>query len=130
MRHIAAERLETYRRRAAAADYASWCEHHADHLAEFIRIDLPETFLAINRTAALPAAVSSERGAGQTLVRVEALAPALEGGDFGHVDDAAKMLADYIGGNDDARGNAKSYLENRRDHQQGRRFRGQGGGTA
>lgn len=111
---LSAARLETYRTRCLAdpPDYGTWMERHGDHLAGAVaHAPLPETFQAINGNAALPAAVASERGEMQRLARVEPLAPALEGGEFGDVADVAATLDAYGSGNDEERANAKAVLE-------------------
>lgn len=109
-RRLTAARLDAYRKRWNGGGYEGWCECHADYLADAIRVDLPETFLPINRLAALPAEVTSERGELQTLVRVEPLAPALEAMLLGDVATVHEKLLAWKAGGEDA-GLAKSYLE-------------------
>jgi hypothetical protein len=92
--------------------YDDWLVSHAHYLNAAIYAELPETFTATNRNAALPAAVSSALGQEQFLVRVESLDYAL--GDLGlSLPDLEHNLAVYGGRPDPsvAAGDAKALLQ-------------------
>jgi hypothetical protein len=96
------------------ADYEHWLESHGDYLAGFIYDSkkLPETFLAINADAALPAAVSSPLGQEQVLIRIESLDYAL--GEAGiSLPELEDSLAIYQGRPDPnvTVGEAKAFLQ-------------------
>ncbi len=98
----------------AGAGYEDWREAHGEYLAGAVTIDLPETFLARNRAAALRPAVWSELGEKQVLVRVECLDHVLTHTKVGSLADIAHNLAVYKGDAKDdriAKGDAKALLE-------------------
>lgn len=64
--------------RLPSASVENWIEKHREYLNGKVQFqDLPETFTALNAEAALPAAVLSDLGEVQELVRVESLDYAL-----------------------------------------------------
>jgi len=79
----------------ASATYDAWLESHQDYLQGLVYTELPETFLSVNADAALPAAVTSELGAGQELIRVESLDYALGDTKVGSLADLENSLAVY-----------------------------------
>lgn len=94
--------------------YEAWLESHQDYLQELVYTALPETFLAVNGDAALPAAVSSELGEGQYLIRVESLDYALQDTKAGSLADLEQALAIYNNQRRDANvsgGDAKALLQ-------------------
>lgn len=94
---VAQQRLGRYEAEhgPSGASYENWLESHQDYLQGFIYTGLPETFLAVNTDAALPAAVASELGEGQELIRVESLDYALGETKVGSLADMENILAIY-----------------------------------
>lgn len=84
---IGAKRLDQYEAAIAPwfdpATYRQWCEVHNDYLCGHITVDSPVTFTDVNAAAALPAAVMSELGEEQELVRIESLDYAIHGANIG-----------------------------------------------
>lgn len=79
----------------AGAIYEDWLESHQNYLQGLVYTKLPETFLTVNADAALPAAVTSELGEGQMLIRVESLDYALKDTKVGSLADLENTLAIY-----------------------------------
>jgi len=77
------------------ATYEDWLESHQDYLQGLVYTEQPETFLSVNTDAALPAAVTSELGEGQYLIRVESLDYALGETKVGSLADLENILAIY-----------------------------------
>jgi len=96
------------------ASYENWLESHKDYLEGSVYTEMPETFLAVNTDAALPAAVSSELGEGQELIRVESLDYALGETKVGSLADLENILGIYNNQRRDSNltgGDAKSLLQ-------------------
>jgi hypothetical protein len=112
---VASSRLDRYETSFAPSGgtYDDWLASHSDYLNAAIYAELPETFSATNRDAALPAAVSSSLGQEQFLIRIESLDYAL--GDLGlSLPDLDHNLAVYGGSRPDpaiAAGDAKAFLQ-------------------
>lgn len=75
--------------------YDLWLESHMDYLSASVYTEQPETFLPLNADAALPAAVASELGEEQVLIRVESLDYALRDTKIGSLADLENILAIY-----------------------------------
>lgn len=94
--------------------YEDWLESHQDYLQGLVYTELPETFLSVNVDAALPAAVTSELGEGQYLIRVESLDYALGETKIGSLADLENILAVYNNQRRDSNisaGDAKASLQ-------------------
>jgi hypothetical protein len=95
-------------------NYEDWLESHKNYLETSVYKTLPDTFLSINSDAALPAAVSSEVGQEQVLVRVESLDYALGTTKIGSLANLENILAIYREERHDANittGDAKALLQ-------------------
>ncbi|MEF8730811.1 MAG: hypothetical protein V5B40_02425 [Candidatus Accumulibacter meliphilus] len=79
----------------AGSSYEDWLESHKDYLEGLVYTALPETFLSVNSEAALPAAVTSDLGEGQILIRVESLDYALGESKVGSLANLENVLAIY-----------------------------------
>ena len=98
----------------AGPTYEDWLGSHQDYLQELVYIGLPETFLAVNIDAALPAAVTSELGEEQVLIRVESLDYALKETKAGSLTNLENTLAIYQNKRHDSNvtaGDAKASLQ-------------------
>jgi len=85
-----------------------------DYLSASVYTEQPETFLPLNGDAALPAAVSSELGEEQVLIRVESLDYALRDTKVSSLADLENILAIYNGQRRDPNlnaGDAKALLQ-------------------
>jgi hypothetical protein len=95
-------------------NYEDWLESHKNYLESAVYKTLPETFLSINSDAVLPAAVASEFGEGQVLVRVESLDYALGDTKVGSLANLENILAIYRSERNDTNltsGDAKALLQ-------------------
>lgn len=113
---VGSDRQRRYEAGLPAADpaYEEWLSNHADYLSSNVYTKLPETFLALNADAALPAAVTSELGEDQVLIRVESLDYAFTETNVRTLADLEQVLAVYQDRRRDpafTAGDAKALLE-------------------
>lgn len=113
---VAPDRQQAYEEGlpTALADIAPWFKGHTDYLNKEVWQEHPETFRAANGAAALPAAVLSELGGEQTLLRIENLDYALKAGlapDWAAVEQALAVYRRERTGEDTKQEDAKVLLE-------------------